>query len=238
MIYTRPLLEDWGIISWFRNAPIGIEMWHEWLTNSFDGTPARPFQIIAWVMGIQVGKLLPFSFDQNSIFGIAVIHGFINSLKFIITWKCIPKNMGIFSKWMICLLVIYPAVWPSLFNPQSLSSQFSSLLYLGIIFLFLQFDKTNKVRYLFGLAITIFALLTVYQGLILCFFLSLSYFFILDKKSKRLTQKKFLKIFTAISGATFFMDFIYLHNFCETENWDMKLLEPRHMKYQKFLYHS
>lgn len=213
IIFTRPLLEDWGIISWFRNAPLGIEMWNVWLTNSFDGTPARPFQIIAWVMGIQVGKLLPYSFDQNSIFGIAAIHGFINSLKFVITWKCIPKNISNFSKWVICLLVIYPAVWPSLFNPQSLSSQFSSLLYLVIIYFLLQFYKTNRIHFLFGLAVTVFALLTVYQGLILCFFLSLIYFFILETKSERSNREKFLKIFTTITTATLLYGFYLLAQF-------------------------
>jgi len=68
IVFTKPLLEDWGIISWFRNAPPDFAMWTTWIKNTFNGTPARPFQIIAWVTGIQVGKLQPFNGDTEAFY--------------------------------------------------------------------------------------------------------------------------------------------------------------------------
>jgi len=218
ILFTKPVLEDWGIISWFSKAPPDFGMWTTWIKSTFDGTPARPFQIIAWVAGIQVGKLFPFSFDINSILGIALVHGIMGILKLIIILKSIPAEYKNTTKYLVCLIAIYPAVWPSIFNPQSLSSQFSSLLYVLMIYLLFRYNETDKVKYLYGLSLTLLAMLTVYQGLILSFALTLIFLYLLNRKSESMKFIKFAKILSAVTiagflyGAYLFLQFKRLGN--------------------------
>lgn len=211
IVFTKPLLEDWGIISWFRNAPPDFAMWTTWIKNTFNGTPARPFQIIAWVMGIQVGKLLPFTFEHNSILGIALVHGIMGILKLFIILKCIPTEYKNTTKYLICLIAIYPAVWPSIFNPQSLSSQFASVLYLLMIFLLFRYDKTVEIKYLFGLSLILLMMLMTYQGLVLSFAFTLFFLYLLNRKIKNEQSTKFFKILsTVIVSGFLYAAYLYL----------------------------
>ena len=217
IIFVRPVLETWGVIAWFRPTPPGLGMWEVWLKTIFnEGTQSRPFQVIGWVIGIQFGRVLPFDFATNSIFGIAIFHGLITVFKFVLIYKSLPKNTENNIKYLVCLIGIYPAVWPGILNPQSLSLTVSSLFFLSFLYFFIKFLKSNNKKHLYLIFISFFLMMNIYQGLILSIVFVFILALILNRFSKPLHKLKIYKLMGATTasfltyGAYLYVQFIRL----------------------------
>jgi len=182
--FARPLLEDWGALAWFQNAGDGLTWWRTWWFDVINGTPARPLQLIPWMLGIKLGDFSFFGRQMGSVYGLAAIVGVINALKFLVALSCLSRKVPHALRIAIALYAAIPFTWTSSLNPQSLSSHITALYFLIYIAFFQRYilkHKSNGLR--LSMILCILLLLLTYQALLIVILFFHLFYFYLNRKS-------------------------------------------------------
>ena len=165
---SHPLLEEWGIMSWFSNAGSGARWWSNWWIDVTHGTPLRIFQLIGFIVGLQIAKINIFGIHISDPMGLSISLGIFSVVKyFVMIWAIKPLKLRDKVVRVFAMFAALPAIWTSTLFLQSLSSHVAILWFLIATGALLRMNSTRNWWMIFIFSVSFTFMMLTYEALVI-----------------------------------------------------------------------